>query len=119
MEKIIFVCLCLVLSLKAQEKDVQIQELENRCLTCHKQEQIPSERTYRRYLMKYSTKEVITVAMIKYLKDPKKELSAMPPQFLSRFPMKLTLDLDEVSLNKYVEAYIERFDVKKKLIFDE
>jgi len=114
MGKIIFVCLWLVVSLKTQEP--QAQQFENRCIACHTKQQIPSELIYRRYLMKYSTKEAMATAMLKYLTKPKKELSIMPPQFFLKFPMKPNLGLDEVTLKKNIEAYLRWFDVKKKLV---
>ena len=116
MGKIIFVCLWLLLSLEAKEtQQTNTQQFENRCITCHKQQQIPSELIYRRYLMKYSSKEAMAEAMIKYLRKPKKELSIMPSQFFLKFPMKPNLGLSDEVLEKNIEAYLDFFDVQKRL----
>ncbi|MEA1879523.1 MAG: hypothetical protein U9N11_02600 [Campylobacterota bacterium] len=116
MGKIIFVCLCLFMSLKAEEADAL--QFENRCIACHTKQQIPSELIYRRYLMKYSTKEAMATAMLSYLRKPKKESSIMPSQFFLKFPMKPNLGLDELMLKKNIEAYLQWFDVKKKLTLE-
>lgn len=100
----------------AGETSLEKQELQDKCLQCHMQDQIPNALIYRRYLMTYSTKEAMTKAIMKYLKDPQKENSIMPPPFFSKFPMKEALKLDDESLEKNVRAFLDTFDVKKKLI---
>ena len=118
MGKIILLCslffTLLFTSIYAQERDVTI--LENNCLACHVKQQIPSELIYRRYLMKYSTKEAMTEAMISYLKKPKKETSIMPAQFFLKFPMKPSLGFKEETLRKNISTFIDVLDVKKKLV---
>lgn len=91
------------------------QKLEANCLSCHKQQQIPSSLIYKRYLMKYSVKERIEDAMFFYLKDPKKSISIMPTQFFLKFPMKNKLEMDEMTMKQSIQAYIKKFDVKKRL----
>ena len=114
MEKIILLFSLLVLGVFAEE--LQVQDLENKCLECHVRQQIPSELIYRRYLMKYSTKEMIAQAMLAYIKNPKKENSIMPPQFFLKFPMKPSLSSNEDTLRENISTYIDIFDVKKKLV---
>ena len=89
--------------------------LKQNCLKCHTEQKIPSELVYRRYLMKFSTKERIKKSLLSYLKNPKKENSIMPQQFFLKFPPKEALDLNETVLEKSVEAYLDYFDVKKRL----
>ncbi len=113
MVKIIFLSLWLIGILDAHES--QVQQFENRCIVCHTSQQIPSELIYRRYLMKYSTKEAMATAILRYLKKPQKKLSIMPPQFFLKFPIKSNLGLDEMTLKKNIEIYLDYFDVKKKL----
>jgi hypothetical protein len=86
------------------------------CLECHKKQQIPSELIYKRYLLKYSTKNRIEKAMFLYLKNPNPKNSIMPKPFFSKFPMKKATNIDDKSLKKAIERYIEKFDVKKKLV---
>ena len=90
--------------------------LENACLACHQKQQIPSDLIYRRYLMRYSTPERIQKAMVDYLKAPSQSRSIMPPQFFLKFPMKAPLGMDEATLQRLTERYIERFDTKKRLL---
>ena len=91
-------------------------ELEKNCLNCHKKQKIPSELIYRRYLMHYSSKEIIKDKIFEYLKNPKKENSIMPNQFFLKFPMKKRVDLNNTILEKNIDRYIKFFDIKKKLI---
>ena len=114
MGKIILLISLLFTGLVAEE--VHVQNLENKCLSCHVKQQIPSELIYRRYLMKYSTKEAMTEAMLRYLKKPKKETSIMPAQFFLKFPMKPSLGFSEETLRKNISTFIDVLDVKKKLV---
>ena len=116
MGKIIFFCTVLYAGLHAEESGSAQQQLQTKCLLCHTQDQIPNTLIYRRYLMKYSTQEAVSKAILKYLKDPQKENSIMPPPFFSKFPMKETLGMDDATLKKNIHTFMETFDVKKKLV---
>ena len=116
MGKIIFLYMVVYAGLFAEAPSSAQQELENNCLLCHTQDQIPNTLIYRRYLMKYSTQEAMSKVILKYLKNPKKENSIMPPPFFSKFPMKYALDLDDATLKKNIRTFLETFDVKKKLV---
>lgn len=102
--------------LNGEENSKENQDLQDKCLHCHIQQQIPDELIYRRYLMTYSTTERITKAMMKYLKNPKKEDSIMPPQFFLKFPMKEVDSLNNESLERDIRVFLDMFDVKKKLV---
>ncbi len=39
----------------------------------------------------------------------------MPKQFFLKFPQKEALDLNETVLEKSIDAYLDYFDIKKKL----
>jgi hypothetical protein len=65
--------------------------------------------------MQYSTHENIKDKLMSYLKNPKKETSIMPKQFFLKFPMKEALDLNETVLEESVEAYLDYFDIRKRL----
>lgn len=116
MGKIIFLCIIFYVGVYAGDTFSQHEQLQSKCLGCHIQEQIPSELIYRRYLMTYSTQEEMQNAIFNYLKDPKKENSIMPPPFFFKFPMKEALKLDDETLEKNIDAFLDTFDVKKKLI---
>ena len=92
------------------------ETLEKNCLICHQKQQIPSELIYRRYLLKYSDLETIKEQMFSYLQDPKKENSIMPKQFFLKFSMKTMLDLNTTLLSEGIEAYIDFFDIRKRLV---
>jgi len=119
MGKIIFLCIVLYVGLYAGESSDAKQQLQKTCLQCHLQEQIPNDLIYRRYLVKYSTKEAMKKSIIKYLKNPHKENSIMPPPFFLKFPKKERSNLDEKTLEENIRAFLNTFDVKKKLVLPE
>ena len=116
MGKIIFLGLLLCVSTYAQELEPEKQQFQTDCLQCHIQHQIPNELIYRRYLMKYSTEEAMTVAIKKYLRNPKNEDSIMPPQFFLKFPRKDAITFDNALLMKNIQSFLDTYDVKKKLV---
>ena len=92
--------------------------LDEQCLKCHQLQQIPNRLIYRRYLKQYSTDERMALAMIKYLKNPQKIHSIMPPQFFLKFPMKEDSVMDDEILQIHIKAYLEKFDIKKQLVLE-
>jgi len=115
MGKIIFICTVFTLYIYADGAAINEKMLQNNCLACHQKQQIPSSLIYKRYLMKYSTKSKMEEAIFKYLKNPKKKNSIMPPQFFLKFPMKEKMMLDDAILRRQIKAYLEKFDVRKYL----
>jgi len=113
-KKILLILLILTL---AQSKEPSTL-LQQNCLKCHIEQKIPSELVYRRYLMKFSTKERMQKSIYIFLKNPKKENSIMPQQFFLKFPQKEALDLNDTLLEESVEAYLDFFDIKKRLEFE-
>ena len=118
MVKIIMLLSLSMFSLLGNEKLIN-SELERDCLKCHKDQSIPSEVIYRRYLMKYSSKETIREMMLAYLKAPSVESSIMPPQFFSKFPIKEMPQMKEEVLRKRIDEYIDYFDINKRLFIPE
>ena len=90
--------------------------LEKNCLNCHKKEQIPNYLIYKRYLLKYSSQKRIKKAIFLYLKNPKQKNSIMPKPFFLKFPMKKAINLTDKELKQSINAFVEKFDVKKRLI---
>ncbi len=109
----------IVLMIVLQTAWADLKALKSNCLSCHEAQQIPSHLIYKRYLLKYSTKERIEKVFFHYLKDPKKENSIMPREFFLKFPMKEKLSYNDVMLKKVIESYIDHFDIKKKLVLEE
>jgi len=117
MGKIVFLCvLSIVYSVAQSEIKGLSTDLQTACLQCHQAEQIPSSLVYRRYLMRYSTPDRISKAMFRYLKNPSTSDSIMPSQFFLKFPMKEKMKMDDALLKAYIHLYIEKFDVKKRLV---
>ena len=119
MEKLIIIVPLLAFVLDAAPITVEHNTLEHNCLACHQTQQIPSDLIYKRYLLKYSTATRIEEAMFSYLKRPRQEHSIMPPQFFLKFPMKPSTQLDDALLRKHIHAYINQFNLKKKLIVEQ
>ena len=119
MGKIVIVLSFMSLFLYAEELNTQDHSFKKNCLSCHQQQQIPSALMYKRYLMKYSTNKGMEEAMFIYMRDPKKEHSIMPAPFFLKFPMKEKIDLDDDTLRKHIETYLDMFDIKKKLMLEE
>jgi hypothetical protein len=116
--KIVMAGIMLTATLFAAEPVNPEETLERACLSCHKEQQIPSDLIYKRYLMKYSTQARIEKAMFRYLKEPRKSHSIMPQQFFLKFPMKPRMNIDDETLRKEIRRYIQKFDLKKRLILD-
>jgi hypothetical protein len=89
--------------------------LDDTCLQCHQKNRVPDSIIYRRYLQTYGTSERMAAAMRTYLQTPDKSRSIMPPQFFYKFPMKPKRAYEPETLERLIRAYIERFDVRKRL----
>ena len=89
--------------------------LDEKCLKCHINQKIPSDMIYRKYLLKYSTKESISKAIYKYIKAPSPDTSIMPKPFFSKFPIKPLLNIEDSELKGLIELYIKKYDIKKRL----
>lgn len=85
---------------------------EENCRVCHTN---PTQLTMimSRYTLVYSSENKIKEAMIKFLKEPSKENSAMPLGFLSRFDIKEPTKLDEVQLKEAIEIYYKQFNLTR------
>jgi len=92
------------------------EKLQKNCMHCHIKQKIPSELIYRRYLKKYSTHSAIKKTLLSYLKNPSRKTSIMPKQFFLKFPEKEALDLNETDLSESIDAYLNYFDIRKKLV---
>jgi hypothetical protein len=89
--------------------------LDDVCLQCHRKNRVPDTIIYRRYLQTYGTPDRMVAAMQAYIRNPNKSRSIMPPQFFYKFPMKPNRTYEPETLERFIRAYIERFDVRKRL----
>ncbi len=94
---------------------VTVAQLEEKCLACHREQRLPDNLIYRRYLLKYSSPQRIEDALVAYLQHPSRERSIMPSEFFLRFPMKYANDLSPAQLRELVRRYIDYYDVRKRL----
>jgi len=94
---------------------VTTAQLDENCLACHREQRLPDNLIYRRYLLRYSSPQRIEDALVAYLQHPVKERSIMPAEFFLRFPIKYANKLSPQMLRSHVRAYIDHFDVRKRL----
>jgi len=113
MEKIIFVLLLPLISWGGQEE--MESRLQQDCFRCHEEQKIPSEAIYRRYLLKYSSRDTIRKKMFEYLRHPSVQQSIMPQPFFNKFTIKEPSELEKRELQELIDAYVARFDVAGKL----
>ncbi len=113
------VLLCILVLIPGTLKAAPQQEtvsLQKQCLACHEAQQIPSEMIYRRYLMRYSSKQTIKKKIFSYLQHPSVSTSIMPAPFFGKFPLKKATTLDDKRLERLIEAYIAHYDVDGKIV---
>ncbi len=115
MEKLGTLFFAAVLPLLSSELSTPVS-LQSACLECHTALHIPSEMIYRRYLLRYSSKEAVSQRILLYLKHPSTATSIMPPPFFGKFPLKKAVPLDDATLRRLVDAYIDRFDIDGKIV---
>ena len=89
--------------------------LEANCLGCHREQKLPDNLIYRRYLLRYSSPERIEKALVTYLRHPDKSHSIMPSEFFLRFPLKDPSKLEDTALRESIRKYVEYFDVRRRL----
>jgi len=118
MEKIVIVISLCTFYLFANADTQTMINLDSACLSCHAQQQIPNGLIYKRYLMQYSTDKRMEKAMLKYLKNPSKETSIMPPQFFLKFPMKEKFELDDIVLKTNIREYLNKFNIREHIIIE-
>jgi hypothetical protein len=70
---------------------------------------------YRRYLLKYSSKDVIRDKIYRYLRSPAIQESIMPPQFFSKFLLKEPTEMSNEELKDMIDGYMDYFDISHKL----
>ncbi len=88
--------------------------LQKDCLDCHALHSIPSEMIYRRYLMKYSSKDIIKQKIFDYIKKPNQKDSIMPQQFFLKFKMKEYSLLSDKIIKERIDSFIIYYDVNER-----
>ncbi len=85
---------------------------ERNCESCHFQ-QMQLQIFMSKYTLKYSSQDKIEKAIFKYLKNPTQETSVMPFGFLNRFGIKDKTFLKDVELQKSINEYYKRYNLKQ------
>ena len=98
-----------------QEK-IKIETIfEKKCVPCH--EYLPSslERMFMSYLKVYSGEVTFKESLKSFLRKPDEKSSTMSNLFLSRFGVKSKTELSEKELDRAVDIYWDRYNVRNKL----
>ncbi len=90
-------------------------DFQKYCITCHREEGIPTQELYKRYLIKYSSHTTIKDAMLKYLKNPTVETSIMPEPFINKFGLQQKTSLSDEALKRYIDELVKTYNLKDKL----
>ena len=85
------------------------------CLVCHKPLSFNLKSIYFSYLLKYSSEDAVKLALIDYLKEPNKDTSVMPKDYIRSFGLKKATLLSDEELKKAVDYYWDRYKVFGKL----
>jgi len=88
---------------------------DKECVYCHKMLTVSLKDVYFKYLLRYSSEESVKSVMLYYLKNPTKELSVMPKEYIKIFGIKEKSKLDEKSLKEAVDIYWNRYKVFGKI----
>jgi hypothetical protein len=85
------------------------------CLPCHEYMPASLEMIFMSYLKKYSGEVTVKETLKEFLRNPTKDSSAMSELFISQFGVKEKTILSEEDLNKAINIYWEKYNVKSKL----
>lgn len=87
-------------------------KFDKNCCNCH-HNPIQLKMIMSKYTQKYSSQNRIKEAMFSFLKNPKKEDSAMHLGFLSKFGIKEKSKLDDKELKESIRSYYIKYNFKK------
>ncbi len=88
---------------------------EKNCLKCHKKLEVGIDKFFYRYLLVYSSKQKLKKALKEYLKRPTKQKSLLADGLIRRFGVKKPSKLSEKKLQKAIDEYWEKYNLKGKL----
>ncbi len=89
---------------------------ESGCVRCHENSDAPNlENFYFRYLLNYGSNKKTVEAMAKYLKNPTKQGSLLPPMAQERFGLHPKLSMDERQLKAALAEYGSRYGVDGRI----
>ncbi len=111
MVKLIATMIILTSLLFAKEQNAY----ESNCVNCHDKIAVSIDKYFYRYLLKYSGETEVKKNMLEYLKNPKKENSAMSESFINRFGIKKKSKLSDKKLKEAIDIYWNKYQVFNKL----
>jgi hypothetical protein len=89
---------------------------ESGCVRCHENSDAPNlENFYFRYLLNYGSNKRAIEMMEKYLKNPTKQSSLLPPMAQERFGLHPKLQMSDAELKNALNEYADRYSVLKKI----
>ena len=109
----LLIILLSIYSLGSEKKEKNIYETN--CVKCHKNLPVTIDKYFYRYLLKYSSEDMLKQTMFEYLKNPTKEKTIMSESFITRFGIKKKSKLNDEKLKKAIDIYWEKYKIFGKL----
>ncbi len=113
MARLIIIFICLLSFSYSKVNKLSIYYLN--CVGCHKRMPVSIDKYFYRYLLKYSSEKDVKKALFDYLKNPQKEKSVMPEEFIQRFKIKKKSNLTDKKLKKAIDDYWDIYKIFGKL----
>lgn len=88
---------------------------DRNCVKCHSKLSVSLQDIMKYYLLTYSGEKNIKMGLDHYMKHPSKDISAMPPQFLSEYGVKQHNKLNDKELNEALNIFWDRYKVMGRL----
>lgn len=92
-----------------------IDIFDKECVYCHKMITVSLKDVYFKYLLRYSSEKSVKSVMFFYLKNPNKNLSVMPKEYIRVFGIKEKAKLSDDDLKKAIDIYWQRYKVFGKI----
>lgn len=84
----------------------------NECIECHNREGLNSQKIHYRYLMLYSSNQIIERKIQTYLENPTLKNSSMPKQMLSRFGLHPKIEFTQREILDYIDKLSVVIEIK-------
>ncbi len=92
-----------------------VDVFDKECVYCHKVLTVSLKDVYFKYLLRYSSEKSVKSVMFFYLKNPSKQLSVMPKEYIRVFGIKEKAKLSDSELKKAIDIYWDRYKVFGKI----
>ena len=88
---------------------------DQKCVYCHKMLSVSLKDAFFKYLKRYSSEKPVKSVMFFYLKNPTRELTVMPKEYINIFGIKEKVDINDTELKKAIDIYWDRYKVFGKI----